>query len=1136
MNRNRISRSVFECAALECRRLLCAEGVFPSLNLIDSDQGSPSDANAGSVDVLTVPNYNSRGGAPRSIYLDFNGHPAIDNWGGWWEFGGTDVPATPAYDIDGDTFSFSNQEAANIRQIWKGVAEKFSPWEIDVTTVKPSKINGARVVIGGDGAWKGRGGGVGIRNQWGEEGFTDSNSGNVAFVWDGQGAAPNVSDPNYIIEAVTHEVGHILSLYHHSKAPLSDPRNEYAPGLIMGSGGRWGDTSVAGTIATRNDDGDVINEGSQSDLLKIILGPSGLGQGVSLRGDDVPNTTASATPLTFSFVSGVQEAAAQGLIHIANDVDMYRITHTGGSLDIELLGAEYGRMLDPVLTLRNSGGAVVSSSSVDNGSEPAGERIQFNQLNSGTYYIEVRGTGAYGDIGQYRLNVRAGLPTTAFNDTLSTATVLGAFGSTDPGYVAVGFGGTANINDSLASNDNYDFFRFRTPANTRQIYVRLGGLTTSAGLGLYEDGNGNGVVESGEIIFGTNPGTSVQSTTYNSAVGGRMYAVRVNKASAAAAGNYQLRITTDAAPSSLPVSVAAATFDPQPLRGGRIIYESVDAAFGDTTDYFRVTAEAAGLFSIYSYDQDFTGDLRMDVGADTNGNGVFDAGEILASSASPGSATEFIQNVPVTQGQQLLLRMTQQVAGVSNNYTLQAVADYATGGNLTGVLPGARDLTDRRAASIHEYFDASVDRFDTFRINPSTGTMTAKFVPLELGASHKLEIIRDANSNGVVDAGEIVASGFANQTVTHNVTAGATYYLRMQSVLFGEFFSTGNYRMSYATSTALTSWTTPGTAGNITIGPSLSALAGALAFDPTEALMNNTSDYFRFTLGSRQRVDLTLNTLNGGTGMNVQLGQDDGSGNFRRISWTGESNGVSANLSANLDPGTYLIRAFLPVAERQSEPAGGDYALLFKTNAVTDNAPPLVTASAFQYEIKPVGVSYTFNQDVAGSVDTSDVVIRNLADNSTWPIGQVFYDAATFRAGYGVDDSGVLPDGNYRATISAGAVRDLSANPMPGDVTLDFFVFAGDANRDRTVNLSDFAILAGRFNQPGTFSQGDFDYDRRIGIGDFSILASRFNTSLPAARTGIPPAAPSPVPAAPRGENTPTDDERGALRWSGVLV
>jgi hypothetical protein len=62
--------------------------------------------------------------------------------------------------------------------------------------------------------------------------------------------------------------------------------------------------------------------------------------------------------------------------------------------------------------------------------------------------------------------------------------------------------------------------------------------------------------------------------------------------------------------------------------------------------------------------------------------------------------------------------------------------------------------------------------------------------------------------------------------------------------------------------------------------------------------------------------------------------------------------------------------------------------------------------------------------------------------------------------------NGLLPDGNYRATLSASGVTDRAGNALAGgNAVLDFFVLSGDINRDRSVNGSDFAILAGNFGR-----------------------------------------------------------------------
>src|SRR5437762_10347225 len=76
---------------------------------------------------LIVPEYNSLFGAPAKLYLDFDGD-VTPTWGPY------SPGTTIAYDIDGDPNNFSAQELDNIHQIWSAVAEKYSPFNINVST------------------------------------------------------------------------------------------------------------------------------------------------------------------------------------------------------------------------------------------------------------------------------------------------------------------------------------------------------------------------------------------------------------------------------------------------------------------------------------------------------------------------------------------------------------------------------------------------------------------------------------------------------------------------------------------------------------------------------------------------------------------------------------------------------------------------------------------------------------------------------------------------------------------------------------------------------------------------------------------------------------------------------------------
>src|SRR5205823_143563 len=78
----------------------------------------------------SIPALNSHPGAPASLYLDFVGAD-IPTWGGYH-------PGTvPALDQDGDVTTFDDAELTTIRGAWAAVAEDYSPFNLNVTTVDP---------------------------------------------------------------------------------------------------------------------------------------------------------------------------------------------------------------------------------------------------------------------------------------------------------------------------------------------------------------------------------------------------------------------------------------------------------------------------------------------------------------------------------------------------------------------------------------------------------------------------------------------------------------------------------------------------------------------------------------------------------------------------------------------------------------------------------------------------------------------------------------------------------------------------------------------------------------------------------------------------------------------------------------
>jgi hypothetical protein len=328
-----------------------------------------------------VPAYSSFPGTNTKVYLDFDGD-FTDTFAG-------KVPGlTPAYSIDADTDTFSATELSNIEKIWQSVAEKYSPFNVNVTTVDPGNENNyetMRIVIGGDGAWlEEDAGGVAPLSAYMNPAFR-----NLGFVFPGHLANGN---PKYVAESAAHEAGHAFGLKHQSLYDAS--RNkiaEYNPGdatkaPIMGISyasqrALWwrGSSTDAATLI-------------QDDL--NLLSISGTQRpNFGYRTDDHGSTLAAADPLA---VDADFNVLGHGIIERMTDLDYFSFTTPGGVANIVADVAPFGAMLDLSMTLYDASGNPLATSATAS----LGERITY-ALDPGTYRIGIASAGNYGDIGQY---------------------------------------------------------------------------------------------------------------------------------------------------------------------------------------------------------------------------------------------------------------------------------------------------------------------------------------------------------------------------------------------------------------------------------------------------------------------------------------------------------------------------------------------------------------------------------------------------------------------------------------------------------------------------------------------------------------------------------------------------------------
>ena len=188
-----------------------------------------------------------------------------------------------------------------------------------------------------------------------------------------------------------------------------------------------------------------------------------------------------------------------------------------------------------------------------------------------------------------------------------------------------------------------------------------------------------------------------------------------------------------------------------------------------------------------------------------------------------------------------------------------------------------------------------------------------------------------------------------------------------------------------------------------------------------------------------------------------------------------------------------------------------DYSF-FETGPTVDSVAPSTTGGVFNNNGAPPSgggalrmlVDVSFNDNVGASLNNSSISVLNLQTETNVPAGNVAVEylpaGNTARFTFPGYANGVLPDGDYQAIVSSN-VSDFFGNPLAVTQSVNFFVLAGDATRNRSVNLDDFTILASSFGQAGrVFSQGNFNYDAAgaVNLDDFTILAAQFGATLPA--------------------------------------
>lgn len=299
--------------------------------------------------------------------------------------------------------------------------------------------------------------------------------------------------------------------------------------------------------------------------------------------------------------------------------------------------------------------------------------------------------------------------------------------------------------------------------------------------------------------------------------------------------------------------------------------------------------------------------------------------------------------------------------------------------------------------------------------------------------------------------------------------------------LGGDYFTGANHNVLDSTYSLL-----PLIAAGMGVGAGTTA-GPAVPSTPDLAVASDTGS------SSTDNITKTVKPTFTGTadaGSVVSLYLDGGSTSVGSVTAT---NGTwSITLGSNVAEGAHTITA-------KAAASGTTSAASSALNFTVDTTAPTVAANYPQLDwvTGPQRLRYNFSETVnmplgagltadytltktgtgGGSVPTSATFASNTL-TITWP---------TYN-----NNTGRLKTGSYQSGVST-LITDVAGNAMPTNL-VGFSFLEGDANRNGTVDVSDFTTFFANFGRTSgaNYNNGDFDYSGTVDVADFTIFFANF--------------------------------------------
>jgi hypothetical protein len=421
-------------------------------------------------------------------------------------------------------------------------------------------------------------------------------------------------------------------------------------------------------------------------------------------------------------------------------VDLYRFrVQNDGSFNLTLTGLD----ADADVALYDRRGQLVAFSARGGSAD---ETINLQFLEAGSYAIAVQ---QFSGTTNYNLRLSSDV----------TSNLLAA-------EINVGvLDATQTLTGAISGSNTSDLYSFSLDTAS-SFNLSLSGLSTDIDVRLAQDTNGNGVIDSGETIAFSNRGSNRNESINLQSLAAGNYFVQVYQFSGDS--NYTLNLST-AAPSDL----LAAELDLGALAGTQNLGGSITSF--NTADVYSFSLSTASSLSVAL--AGLSADVDMRLIRDLNGNGIVDNNEEIAFSDNGGSANESI-NINSLAAGNYLLQVYQYSGDTSYNLNLSSIALGAPDG-AGNTLATAFNIGLLNSSLTFNDFVGNADPIDYYSFTLDTSSLFNLDLT-GLSADADAYLIRDANGNGVVESGEVIAastlSGSAPESISQALSVGS-YYL-----------------------------------------------------------------------------------------------------------------------------------------------------------------------------------------------------------------------------------------------------------------------------------------------------------------------------------------------------------------------